>query len=127
MVAVLYKGGKEKKSVRKFMGSEDRHTVFEAELLCLSLAAELIKDERQIQTLTLGVDSQAVLRTIRNRRAIPGQYLLEAFHKQIAAVQCKHPGIEITLRWMPGHMGIPGNEQVDGEAKWAAKGESSEQ
>ena len=61
-------------------------TVFEAELLRLSLAAELIKDERQIQTLTLGIDSQAALHTIRNRRAIPGQYLVESFHKQIDAV-----------------------------------------
>src|SRR5882724_8535118 len=42
-------------------------------------------------------------------------------------VWCKHPSIEITLRWMPGHEGILGNEQVDEEAKWVAMGESSEQ
>jgi len=72
--------------VRKFMGSEDRHTVFKAELLSLSLAAELIKDKRQIRTLTVGVDNQAALHAIRNRRAILGQYLVEAFHEQIIAV-----------------------------------------
>ena len=125
VVAVLYRGSIEKKTTKIFMGSEDRHMVFKAELLGLSLAAELIKDKRQIWTLTLGVDSQAVLRAIRNRRAIPGQYLVESFHEQIDAVQRKHPGI--TLRWTPGHVGITGNKQADGEAKWAAKGESSEQ
>jgi len=59
--AVLYRGSIEKKAMRKFMGSEDRHMVFEAELLRMSMAAELIKNKRQIRTLTLGVDSQAML------------------------------------------------------------------
>ena len=86
MAAVLYRGSVEKKAMKKFMGSEDRHMVFKAELLGLSLTAELIKDKRQIQTLTMGVDSQAALHTTRNRKAIPGQYLVEAFHDQIAAM-----------------------------------------
>ena len=76
------------------MGSEDRHMVFKAELLRMSMAAELIKNERQIRTLTLGINSQAMLCAIRNRRATPGQYLVEFFHEQIEAVQRKHPGIE---------------------------------
>ena len=86
MAAVLYRGSVEKKATKKFMGSEDRHTVFEAELLGMSMAVELIKNERQIRTLTLGVDSQAALRAIRNRRATPGQYLVESLHEQIEAV-----------------------------------------
>jgi len=99
--AVLYRGSVEKKATKKFMGSEDRHMVFKAELPGMSMAVELIKNERQIRTLTLGVDSQAALRAIRNRRATPGQYLVESFHEQIKAVQRKHPGIKIMLRWRP--------------------------
>ena len=38
VAAVLYRGGTEKRLLRKFMGSEERHTVFKAELLGLSLA-----------------------------------------------------------------------------------------
>jgi len=64
--------------------------------------------------------------TTGHGRAIPGQYLVEAFHKQIAAVQTIHPGIEIKLRWMPGHAGIPGNEQAVEEAKGVAKGQLNE-
>ena len=41
-------------------------------------------------------------------------------------MQNNHPGIEIILRWTPGHEGITGNEWEDKEAKRAAKGESSE-
>jgi len=109
------------------MGSEERHMVFEAELLSLLLAVEMVKGERQVWSLTIGADSQAAMRTIGHRRAIPGQHLVEAFHEQAAVVRNKHPGIEIRVRWTPGHKGIQGNERVDGEAKWAAKGESSEQ
>jgi len=32
------------------------------------------------------------------------------------------PSIKITMRWMPGHEGIPGNEQADEEAKTGGKG-----
>ena len=109
MAAVLYKGREKKNSLRKFLGSEDRHMVFETELLSLLLAAELIADERQVWSLTIGVDSQAMLHATRHRRAILQQYLVEAFHKQVMAVWCKHPSIEIMMRWMPGHEGIPGN------------------
>src|SRR5882724_2355200 len=109
------------------MGSEERHTVFEAELLSLSLAAEMVKGKRLVWSLTIGADSQAAMRAIGHRRAIPGQHLVEAFHEQAAAVQNKHPSIEIRVRWTPGHKGIQGNERADGEAKQAAKGELSEQ
>jgi len=37
MAAVLYRGSVEKKTTKEFMGSEDRHMVFKAELLGLSL------------------------------------------------------------------------------------------
>ena len=65
------------------------------------------------------------LRATGHRRANLGQYLVEAFHKQVAGVWHKHPGIEVMLRWTPGHGGIEGNERAYGEAKWAAKGQSS--
>jgi len=73
----------------------------------------------------LGVDSQAEILSIRHGRGMPGQYLLDGFHKQLVAVHQKHAGIDIELRWMPGHVGIAGNEQGDEEAKREAWGNSS--
>src|SRR5882724_4829309 len=125
--AVLYRGQEEKHMLRKFMGSEETHTVFEAELFRLSLAAEMLKGETLVWSLTIGVNIQAAMWATRHRRATPGQYLIEMFHRKIAAIWEKHPCIEITLRWTPGHAGIPGNEQADKEAKQAAKGQSSAQ
>jgi len=85
MAAVLYRGGEEKCSLRKFLGSEERHMVFKADLLGLSLAAEMVKGKRQVWSLTIGIDSQAMMHATGHRRAILGQHLVEAFHKQVAA------------------------------------------
>jgi len=61
VVAVLYRGRAEKCLLRKFLGSEERHTVFKAELLTLSLAVEMMKDERQVWSITISIDSQAMM------------------------------------------------------------------
>jgi hypothetical protein len=39
--------------------------------------------------------------------------------------ECGNKNYQLTLRWMAGHIGIDGNELVDGEAKKAARGQSS--
>jgi len=75
--AVLFRGGVEKWAVRKYMGTKEKHTVYEAELVRLSLAAELMKQEWHVQTLTIGADSQAVIQAIGHGRAVSGQYLID--------------------------------------------------
>jgi len=44
---VLYRNGEMKAILKRHLGSEDRHTVFEAEVVGLSLAAELIQGGEQ--------------------------------------------------------------------------------
>src|SRR5882724_10438583 len=70
--AVLFRGGVEKWVVRKYMGTEEKHTIYKAELVRLSLAAELLKQEWHVQTLVIGADSQAVIQAIGHGRAVPG-------------------------------------------------------
>jgi len=124
---VLFRDRVEHSSLRKHLGSQEHHTVFETELRGLSLAAELIKAEGHIHMAMIGVDSQAVVLATTHGRGAPGQYLAVGLHQQIAGAWCKHPVIEIEVRWMPGHEGIPGNERADLEAKRAAEGSSSEE
>ena len=47
-VVVLLRGGVEKWVVRKYMGTEEKHTIYKAELVGLSLVAELLKQEWQV-------------------------------------------------------------------------------
>ncbi|KAJ6619907.1 hypothetical protein B0H10DRAFT_1628135, partial [Mycena sp. CBHHK59/15] len=59
-------------------------------------------------------------------RPTPSHYIWDAIHRHAAAVQRKHPGARITIRWTPGHRDVPGNERADEEAKKAAQEGSSE-
>ena len=46
VVAVLYRNGEEKEVVRAYLGTEDEHTVFEAELVGAIMAEKLLKREK---------------------------------------------------------------------------------
>jgi len=83
---VLYRDGTEQGTLRKHLGSEEQHTVFKAEVLNLSLAVELIKIERHIQSAVIGAVSQATIMATRHTRGTPGQYLLSSFHKKMEAM-----------------------------------------
>jgi hypothetical protein len=50
-------------------------------------------------------------------KANPGHYIFDAFHNIIMTLQKIHSGIKIKIKWVPGHKGVEGNEQVDEEAK----------
>lgn len=70
-------------------------------------------------------DNTASLRAIQNHKPHPAHHLVDELLQRIEALQRRHPGIDLTLRWVPGHKGIEGNELEDKEAKKAARGDSS--
>jgi hypothetical protein len=74
---------------------------------------------------TVALDNQAAIQTTRRESAIPGQYLVNAIHRQIEGVVKQQAGARVVMRWVPGHEGIEGNERADEEAKKAAKGNTS--
>src|SRR5882724_2945121 len=88
--AVLYKSSVEKCSLRKHMGSEKLHTVFEAEVLGLLLATKLILKETHVQSAIIGANSQAILLAVRRTGGASGQYLLDALHGGMEAICTKH-------------------------------------
>jgi ribonuclease HI len=123
--AVLYKEGQEIKVLRKYLGPETHHTVFEAELVGMCLGTELIQAERGVTMATIGVDSQAALRTTGSTTGASGQYLADEVHEGVHAVKKRHKNASMDMRWTLGHVGVEGNEKVDAEAKKAAQGQSS--
>ncbi|RPD52559.1 hypothetical protein L227DRAFT_473530, partial [Lentinus tigrinus ALCF2SS1-6] len=98
------------------------HTVYEAEIVGTVLGAELLRTERmKPKDPLIALDSKAALQASETSRPRPGHYLTDLFHSSLLKVAKAHPAMDrVTLRWVPGHMDVHGNELADDEAKQAA-------
>ncbi|KAJ5159355.1 reverse transcriptase [Penicillium coprophilum] len=110
------------------MGTDDNATVYAAELRAIEIALETIKErfsdgqwqERLMEKgAVIFTDNQAVLKAIRNPRMPSGQVYLEGCLRLLEWCSTQNK-IQVELRWIPAHEGIPGNEIADMLAKTAA-------
>ncbi|KAH9838262.1 uncharacterized protein C8Q71DRAFT_856224 [Rhodofomes roseus] len=85
----------------------------------------LLHREIQCRAASNAADNTASLRASQNRKPHPAHYLVDRLLRAIDKLKQRHPGIDFTMRWVPGHRGIEGNERADEEAKKAARGDSS--
>jgi ribonuclease HI len=103
------------------MGSDTQSTVYAAELQGISLALQIAQEyadgsgeRRQIAIYT---DNQAAIWSIAKAEGRSGAYILADIAQQVQELQDK--GFSVTVRWIPAHVGIPGNEAADQAAKEA--------
>ena len=122
--AEIYKNGELVQSSKYHLGSDFEHTVFEGELVGILMGLGLILQVNTSDLTVIGVDSQAAIRATSNSTTGSGSYILTAIHNRMQHIRSLHPRIRITIQWVPGHVGIRGNEQVDLTAKSAAVGNS---
>ena len=87
VVAILFRDGDEVWLLRKCLGSEGQHTVFEGKVMGMILAVELIRAEGYMHSVAIGVDSQAALQATTGTRGTSGQHLLAKLQAHLALAQ----------------------------------------
>jgi ribonuclease HI len=84
-------------------------TVFQTEIYAiLQCACENIRRAYKHKWIFISFDSQAELRALNSPKVISG--LVAECLDALSALACLNEG---TLIWVPGHCGIPGNEEAD--------------
>lgn len=107
--------------ITECIGTERTSTVYAGEACGIKFALKsLIRLTlvRLIKEPIIFSDSQAALKTLQNPRMVSGQEYIRDCIQLLR--ECKETGIDVTLRWIPGHEGVPGNETADRAAKKAA-------
>ena len=68
-----------------------QHTVYEAELVSILLAALLLRQEGCSQDMEIGIDNQAVIDALNINKPIHGHYIVDEAHKLLKKVRLKYP------------------------------------
>ena len=121
--AVLYCGFRIPRTARLHLGSLKQHTVYEGECVgqLLGLRLLLVSGINLNRCkVSLGVDSQAVIRRHNNPTRASASYIIEEIYKIVNTLISNYPRADFIVRWTPGHVGLTGNEEADAEAKKAA-------
>jgi ribonuclease HI len=120
--ATLFCAGKPPRTLHYHLGTDKEHTVFKAEEVGLTLAARLIAMEQHISfPISISVDNQVSIQAGKSFYSRPGSYLADRVCRMIWNLAKHHEGFALTIRWVPGHSGVHGNEEVDKHAKLAAQ------
>lgn len=106
------------------LGTLETHTVCAAELEGIRLALQLFSrgDGLRItvapRTATIFTDNQAAVRACAHPQRSFGQHTVREISCLVEAL--RNIGCHVRIRWIPGHMGVAGNERADRLANDAA-------
>jgi len=126
---ILMQSGKPNRILHYHLGPDSEHTVAEAELIGIVLAMHLLLTEKHRNILyAIGMDNHMALEAYNTNLRNPAHYIVkEALCLgNILRKRTKGKQYTLTLHWTAGHVGIPGNELADVEAKCAAGGHASD-
>jgi ribonuclease HI len=105
------------------VGSSDTHTVYAGELEGIDAALSLMiqnQHHSDVREATIYTDNQAAIRATCHPQRSSGQYILRRIVRQLDLLRDARSRWRVRLQWVPGHEGVPGNEEADRLAKLAA-------
>ncbi len=85
------------------------------------IAEQKTREIRQPWVIGIFCDSQTAINHLKECDSAEGQALKMQIYQK--AKKLLQQGYEISVRWVPGHSGIEGNERADKAAKEAVIGE----
>ncbi|KAF9018338.1 hypothetical protein BDZ89DRAFT_927346, partial [Hymenopellis radicata] len=99
------------------------NTVYKAELQGACDGLDQSADTLRVTRAGSLLDLVSAIQALRNGRAAGGgQNLVERFYTTLRRLLRCHRTFRLIIQWVPEHMRVQGNEEVDGEAKTAAGG-----
>src|SRR5271156_4325891 len=90
------------------LGRATQHTVYEGESVGQLLGLRLLYDSGinlNRREISLGVDSQAVIKGHNNRIRSSASYITEEIYRLVNTLTSTYPRANFTVRWTPGHVG----------------------
>lgn len=104
---------------RRYLGKAPDYTVYSAELVGIILALEIVIDVQEDYPevpIRIFVDNQSAIQSTGTPKSGPCKFLLAKILELHAKLNTS-----LSIHWIPAHVGVPGNEAADEEAKKAAK------
>lgn len=116
--------------MQRHLGSLEHSNVYVTELTGIEMGLEQLANRRnrqnkdKVRELVIFSDSQAAIKSVQNPRRPSGQYVLKSIYNHVRALRSRvaltPTPLSITIRWILAHVGVSGNEAIDGAAKSAA-------
>jgi ribonuclease HI len=102
-----------------YVGKSSESMVYTRELEAIHMAIIHAKDLTQTESLIFS-DSQPAMKSLAKPKCQSGQAIIERILDKIDMIYLTTLTYNMQLEWVPGHIGIKGNEKADQAAKSAA-------
>ena len=106
---------------RRHLGTTDDSTVYVAELSGIEMAlAKFVERARDppksSAKMVIFSDSQAAIQAVQNPKRSSSHFVLQEIYDHVRALRSQtltFDQIPVEIRWIPAHVGVPGNETAD--------------